>query len=168
MMSIDTTIRSSGVQPLPNPEGNQMQISVVKEGLLLRKDDLTIEAFPVPHGDIKPAFGYKIVTADKSIVISGDTAFSERLIEEARGVDLLFHEVISSAGLARNTPFWQNYHRAAHTTSFDVGKVAAAAKPGALVLYHGLYYGTPEADVVKEVKTEYDGRVVLANDLDVF
>ena len=168
MMMPDTRIRTSSRQPLPNESGNRMHVVEIEEGVLLVKDDLRIEAFPVPHGDIKPAFGFKITTNDKTIVISGDTAFSERLIEEARGADLLFHEVISAAGLEKNTLFWQNYHQAAHTTSINVGRVAKQAQPGLLVLYHGLYYGTPEADVLDEVRGVYDGPVVLANDLDTF
>ena len=164
----DTRIRSSGTQPLPNTAGNQIDFVEIEEGVLLHKDDLTITAFPVNHGDIKPAFGFKVVTPDKSVVISGDTAFSERLIEEARGVDILVHEVISVAGLEKTTAFWQSYHNKAHTTSVDVGRVAMQAKPGLLVLYHGLYYGTPEEDVISEVRRVFDGPVVLANDLDVF
>ncbi len=164
----DTRIRSSGTQPLPNAAGNQIDFVEIQEGVLLQKDDLTITAFPVNHGDIKPAFGFKVVTPDKSVVISGDTAFSERLIEEARGVDILLHEVISVAGLEKTTAFWQSYHKKAHTTSVDVGRVAMQAKPGLLVLYHGLYYGTPEEDVISEVRRVFDGPVVLANDLDVF
>jgi len=168
MMGPDTDVRTRGSQPLPNPTGNVVTVIEIEEGIVFKKDDLVVEAFKVNHGNIKPAFGYKITTADKSIVISGDTAYSETLAEKAKGVDLLFHEVISELGLMKNSPFWQNYHKNAHTTSVDVGRIASKAQPKKLVLYHGLYYGTPEASVIDEVKSVFEGEVILANDLDVF
>jgi ribonuclease BN (tRNA processing enzyme) len=83
-------------------------------------------------------------------------------------VDLLFHEVISDSGLAKSSEFWQKYHRSAHTVASDLGNLASEARPGLLVLYHGLFYGVPEAIIVDEVEATYNGKVVLANDLDVF
>ena len=109
---------------------------------MLQEDDLTIEAFLVDHGDIDPAFGFKIITNDLSIVISGDTAYSEVIAEKAQGVDLLFHEVISRQGLEQNSPDFQRYHNSVHTTSNELARLARIAQPKRLVLYHGLFYGT--------------------------
>ncbi len=64
--------------------------------------------------------------------------------------------------------FWQKYHRSYHTIASDLGALATEARPGLLVLYHGLFYGVPEAVVLDEVRTTYDGEVVLADDLDIF
>lgn len=168
LMGPDLAIRTSGTQPVPNPGGYRIAVNEIEPGIILERDGMTVEAFSVNHGDIKPAFGYRIETPDKTIVISGDTAYSETLLEKTRGADLLFHEVISGKGLARNSEFWQNYHRRSHTPAADLGRLAAEARPGKLVLYHGLYYGVPEAGIVDEVKATFDGEVVLANDLDVF
>lgn len=152
----------------PIPDAYKVAVTEIEAGVVFTKDDLVIEAFDVPHGEVKPAFGYRITTDDKTIVISGDTAISEELLEKSRGVDLLFHEVISDSGLAGNTEFWQRYHKSYHTLASELGRLASEAQPGLLVLYHGLFYGVPEAVVVDEVKANYDGKVVLANDLDVF
>jgi len=168
MMAADTDLRTSGIQPVQNPDAYKINVTEIEEGIVFEKDDLRIEAFAVNHGEIKPAFGYRITTDDKTIVISGDTAISDRVLEMSRGVDLLFHEVISDSGLAGNTVFWQKYHRSAHTLASDLGKLASEAKPDLLVLYHGLFYGVPEAVILEEVRTTYDGNVVLANDLDSF
>ena len=84
------------------------------------------------------------------------------------GADILIHEVISDAGLLRNSEGFQAYHKKSHTTATDLGRLATAAKPGLLVLYHGLYYGLPEAVILDEVRSVYDGKVVLANDLDIY
>ncbi len=168
MMAPDTALRTGGSQPVQSSALNKIDVNEIEEGIVLQRDGLTVEAFAVPHGEIKPAFGYKITTDNKSIVISGDTSYSETLLEKARGVDLLFHEVISDSGLTAQPEFWQQYHKASHTLASDVGRLASEAKPGLLVLYHGLFYGVPEPIIVEEVRATYDGEVVLANDLDIF
>lgn len=168
MMAADTAIRTSGINPVQNPDAYQIDVTEITEGIIFQKDDLIVEAFDVDHGEIKPAFGFRITTDDKSIVISGDTAYSEKVLEKARGVDLLFHEVISDSGLSNTSEFWQSYHKKHHTTAGDLGRLASEAKPGLLVLYHGLFYGVPESIIVDEVRSAYDGKVVLANDLDLF
>lgn len=168
MMAADTAIRTSGINPVENPDAYQIAVTEISAGVIFQKDDLTVEAFDVDHGEIKPAFGFRITTDDKSIVISGDTAYSEKILEMSRGVDLLFHEVISDSGLARTSEFWQSYHKKHHTTAGDLGRLASEARPVLLVLYHGLFYGVPEQRIVDEVRSTYDGTVVLANDLDIF
>ena len=168
MMAVDTAIRISGIQPVQSPDAYIVNVTEIVEGVVFQKDDLTIEAFEVNHGEVKPAYGYRITTDDKTIVISGDTAVSEKLLEMSRGVDLLFHEVISNTGLSQRSEFWQKYHRSYHTIASDLGVLATEARPGLLVLYHGLFYGVPEAVVLDEVRASYDGEVVLADDLDLF
>jgi len=168
MMGPDIALRTSGAQPLQNPGAYKVQTTEISEGLIFEKNGLTIEAFVVNHGATKPAFGYRITTDDKSIVISGDTAYSENLLEMSRGVDLLFHEVISDSGILKTSERFQASHKKSHTLASDLGALATEARPGLLVLYHGLFYGVPEAVVLDEVRTSYDGEVVLADDLDIF
>ena len=168
MMAPDARLRASGTQPVKDTEAYKIEATEITEGVVLQKDDLTIEAFLVSHGDIAPAFGYRITTAKKTIVISGDTSYNEKVLEMARGADLLIHEVISDGGLVRTSADFQAYHRKAHTTARDLGRLAIEAKPGKLILYHALYYGVPEQQVLDEVRSVYNGEVILANDLDSF
>lgn len=168
MMAPDTRNRRSGTQPVLEDDAYLMTATEVADGFVFEKDDLRIEAFEVNHGDIKPAYGYRITTNDKTIVISGDTAVSAKLEEMAQGADILFHEVISDSGLARTSAAFQNYHRQSHTQATDLGRLVNRVRPELLVLYHGLYYGLPEETVLEEVRSVYTGKVVLANDLDSF
>lgn len=168
MMEPDRRIRGAGTQPLQDAEGFRVDVTEIDSGVVLEKDGIKIEAFEVNHGDVKPAYGYRITTADKVIVISGDTAVSTELQEMAAGADILFHEVISDTGLARNSAGFQGYHKRSHTPASELGRLASVAKPKLLVLYHGLYYGEDESLVVDEVKATYRGEVVLANDLDIY
>lgn len=168
MIAIDADFRINGLQPVANSEGFKIQDTTIEPGIILHRDDLQIEAFLANHGDISPAYSFKIVTDDISIVISGDTAFSDLIAEKSKGVDLLFHEVISRSGLERNSPAFQRYHNSVHTTSDELARLANVARPKKLILYHGLFYGTKEATVLDEIKELYDGEVILASDLDVF
>jgi ribonuclease BN (tRNA processing enzyme) len=168
MLAPDTALRMSGVQPIGNPDGYKVRTMEIVPGIVHEADGLKIEAITAKHGDIKPAFSYRVTTDDRTIVISGDTAYNEELLELSRGVDLLFHEAISDSGLETTTEFWQNYHTTSHTLATDLGRLASEAKPELLVIYHGLYYGVPESNILDEVKSTYDGKVVLAKDLDIF
>ena len=168
MMAPDTRNRRSGTQPVLKDGVFLVDVTEISAGIVFEKDDLRIEAFEVNHGDIKPAFGYRITTNDRTIVISGDTAISAKLEEMSAGADILFHEVISDSGLLRNSAAFQDYHRKSHTRATDLGRLASRVKPELLVLYHGLYYGLPETTVLEEVRSVYDGEVVLADDLDIF
>ena len=168
IIAVDADFRINGIQPVANSEGFRISHQNIAPGILFQKEDLTIEAFLVNHGDINPAFGFKVTTEDLSLVISGDTAYSDVIAEKARGVDILFHEVISRQGLEKNSPDFQRYHNSVHTTSDEVARLASIAQPKKLVLYHGLFYGTEESTVLEEIEALYEGNVFLARDLDMF
>lgn len=169
MLQKDISLRTSGLQPVKHPTFYQVIThEYPKGGWTVKDGDVTIEAFDVNHGDIKPAFGYRITTPDKTIVISGDTTYSKKVEEMATGVDILVHEVISDEGWSKLPKNWQKYHAAAHTRASLLAKLASKAKPGLLILTHVLHYSAPRDSVLKEVKAGYNGKVVLANDLDVF
>lgn len=168
MMAPDKRIRMGGTQPVREEWVHPVQVTEIDEGTVFEDEDIRIEAFAVSHGSVSPAYGYKITAHDKTIVISGDTARSEKLIEMSRDVDLLLHEVISDKGLLWNRPAMQEYHKQSHTLATELGRIASETRPGLLVLYHGLFYGQPESIVLDEVRSTYDGAVVLADDLDIF
>ncbi len=168
IIATDADFRINGIQPVANPDGFRVDHQTLESGIVFQKDDLSIEVFQVNHGDIDPAYGFKVTTDDLSVVISGDTAYSEVIAEKAQGVDLLFHEVISRQGLEQNSPGFQRYHNSVHTTSDELARLASIAQPKTLVLYHGLFYGTEESTVLNEIQALYDGEVILANDLDIF
>ena len=163
----DVDIRQHGGEPA-NTTGWHVNAHEIDEGVVYRDANIKVKAFAVPHGNWKKAFGYRFETADRVIVISGDTTFTPRMIEEARGADVLVHEVYSERGLSRREPVWQKYHTAYHTSSSDVARIAREAKPKLLVLHHLVLSGETPEQVLREVTASYDGKVVVGNDLDVF
>ncbi|MDX1406431.1 MAG: MBL fold metallo-hydrolase, partial [Woeseiaceae bacterium] len=74
MMAQDIALRQAGTGPVDVRDSYKVDVTEIDDGVVFERDGMRIEAFSVNHGAIKPAFGYRITTADKRIVISGDTA----------------------------------------------------------------------------------------------
>ena len=148
--------------------GAQIEAHEVRPGIVLETPDVRVEAFPVEHGRWKHAYGYRFQTAERSIVISGDTRPSKALIEKARGCDVLVHEAYLKSGYDELGKEQQAYHGMSHTSGIELGRLAATVQPGLLVVYHTLLFGGSQADLMREIKSGFDGDVVIADDLDVF
>jgi ribonuclease Z len=84
-----------------SPQGVALSVTEISEGEVYDKAGVQVTAFEVDHAPVKPAFGYRIDYAGRSVVLSGDTRVSENLIRHAQGVDVLVHEVFVPATLQR-------------------------------------------------------------------
>ena len=162
----DIRERLNGPEPA-NTLGCHAQVTEIKPGVVYQDANVTVQAFSVDHGSW-PAFGYSFRTPDRTIVISGDTASPKGNLDAYRGCDVLIHEVQSQAGLARRSPSWRHYHTTYHTSTDELAEAAALAKPGLLILYHQLFHGVSEAELLAEVRRHYGRRVVSGRDLEVY
>ena len=161
----DIDYRLSGLEPA-NDQGWRVDVHEFSEDGIVYKDSLvTVEAFKVVHGSWVNAYGYRFTTPDKTIVISGDTRPCENILKYSMGADILIHEVYSYAGWSKRNEFWQKYHAANHTSTYELGELAAKAKPGKLILYHLLFWGATEEDLLKEISEKYKGEVICGRDL---
>jgi ribonuclease BN (tRNA processing enzyme) len=142
-------------------------------GEVFKDDRVRVTAVLNDHPPIRHSFAYRLDTADRSIVISGDTRYSENVVKLARGADVLVHEVVSRdywerAG-APQTASVVRHILASHTDAADVGRVADAAGVGLLVLSHYVPTegpGTPTEDEwLAGVRRTFKGKVVLGRDL---
>ncbi|WP_216712965.1 MBL fold metallo-hydrolase, partial [Photobacterium sanctipauli] len=168
--STDIEHRMKGKQPA-TPEGYKVNTTTIKqEGVVYQDDNVKVEAFNARHGDWPDgyALGFRFTTPDRVIVISGDTAYDENVIKHYEGADILIHEVYSMEGLAKRTPDWQKYHQAAHTSTEELAKIGDRIKPKLLVLNHVLYFGAGEESIDQEFRSFYNGKYVMAQDLDVY
>jgi ribonuclease BN (tRNA processing enzyme) len=165
--SQDIDIRVNGGEP-SNHTGYKVIAHEIKAGVIYKDENVTVKAFPVKHGTWQQAFGYRFETPDKTIVISGDCVPSKGVVENCNGCDVLIHEVYSTTGFAKRPPEWQKYHSSFHTSSRELAEIASKAKPKLLVLYHQLFWGTSEEDLVKEIQQNYKGKVVSGRDLDIY
>jgi ribonuclease Z len=147
----------------------RVNIHEIAPGVVFDSGGVRISAIPVLHGNWKEAYGYRIDTPDRSIVISGDTRPAASIERAARGVDVLIHEVHPQA--TEQAPDPPNapdsaYFRAFHTSDVELGKLAASAQPKTLVLYHFVARGN-EDKVIATIRSQgYTGRIVIAKDLD--
>ncbi|MFG6137857.1 MBL fold metallo-hydrolase [Halomonas sp. B23F22_10] len=169
MLAEDTQTRLADKSPVTNPDAAYAVVTEIEgPGVVFDEDGVRIEAFPVSHGHWDKAFGFKVTTPDKTVVISGDTSLNDEVQRQAEGADILVHEVISRNGWEELPEQWQAYHQYAHTLTDELAGLATAAEPDLLVLYHVLYYVAPIESALVEVQQQYDGEVVLADDLDVY
>jgi ribonuclease BN (tRNA processing enzyme) len=166
--SEDIAIRLRGGEP-SNKTGYAARAHDVSAGEVFRDSNVVVTAFDVPHGKWEHALGYVFKTADRTIVISGDTRASDAVVRACVMCDVLVHEVYDAEGFKSRTADWQAYHSAYHTSSYALGDLASRARPKLLVLYHQLYMGgATDSSIVSQVKTRYRGDVVSARDLGVY
>jgi ribonuclease BN (tRNA processing enzyme) len=143
-------------------------------GVVLQDDNVKVTAAVVHHPPVVPSFAFRFDTADRSIVISGDTTPCDALIELARGADVLVHEALYLPALDRllqrnpNAALLRQHIIDGHTATEDVGRVAAAAKVKMLVLSHLVPGDDPT--VTDELWAEgprkhYAGPIVVGRDL---
>ena len=152
----------------PSANGWKANVHEIAAGVVYKDARVTIRAFAVPHSEWKYAFGYRVETPDRTIVISGDTRPSPAIAAMCNGCDVLIHEVYSDSGLATYPAVRQRYHQQAHTSAMQLGAIATAAGPKLLVLTHLLFFGASEERMLAEVRSKFGGQVVLARDLQVF
>ena len=62
--------------------------------------ELKITAFRVIHEPIEPALGFRFEYKGRSIVISGDTSYTQTVIDNSMNADVLFHEAQANHMLA--------------------------------------------------------------------
>ena len=163
----DIRIRTEGDQP--HTDGWRVEATEVAPGVVYRDSTVTVTAIPVPHTNWEHAFGYKFETADRSIVVSGDTRGTDALAEACNGCDVLLHEVYSAKGLEQRTPEWQKYHRGSHTSTVDLARIATRAHPKLLLLYHQLNMGVTDQELIAEIRAAgYQGEIKSSTDLEIY
>lgn len=163
----DIKLRIEGLEPI-NPEGCKVNVHEIDTGLIYEDENVRVKSFPVKHGSWKYAFGFRFETPDRVIVVSGDTAPTEAIIENAEGCDVLIHEVYAEAWFKRKKPEWKKYHASFHTSSRELAEIAKKVKPGLIILYHQLHEGTTEEELLEEIREIYKGKVVYGHDLEVY
>ena len=163
----DIKYRLYGMEPANN-QGWRVNAYEIEEGVIYQDQNVEVEAFLVKHGDWPNAFGFRFTSADKVIVISGDTAPCESIKKYSKNVDILVHEVYYKGAFDRQDDLWKRYHLDHHTSTHELAELAKETKPKLLVLYHTLYWGSDEQDLLDEIGEIYNGLVVVGADFQVF
>jgi len=166
----DIHVRIHGLER-NSKDGYKVKVREFDEGVVFDEDGVRISAIPVEHGCWRQAYGFRIDTPERSIVISGDTKPTQAILEAARGVDVLVHEVYPSSQVAPEVraggEAWPSYMREFHTSDLELGALAAAAKPKLLVLHHIVRHGHDDDELLAGIRAGgYAGEVLVARDLD--
>lgn len=139
----------------------------IGEGVVYEKNGVKVTAFTVDHGVVKPALGYRVDFAGHSVVLSGDTRYSENLIRFAQGTDVLIHEVIDPEVFRAQAPLLSAEQVsnviAHHTTPEQAGTVFTKVKPKLAVYSHIVPGDAP--NVLPLTRKTYSGPLELGEDL---
>jgi len=137
---------------------------ITQDGVIYAEDGIKVTAFAVDHG--MPALGYRIDYANKAVVISGDTTYSQNLIKNAQNVDLIVHEVFSFSPEYKNNPL-RPIILEAHTTAEQAAALFNLTKPTLAVYSHIGNFGGDDSsvDYVGRTREHYTGRIILGEDL---
>ena len=170
-IDIETRIVDEG---RPDPRKSVFAHDIDKAGVVLQNDDVKVTAAQVKHPAIEHAYAFRFDARDRSVVISGDTAYAPSLVELAKGADVLVHEVLYLPGVESllkrvpNASRLREHLLASHTQPEDVGKLAARAGVKTLVLSHFVPGDDPsitDDQWAEGVRKHFSGRIVVGKDL---
>ena len=145
--------------------------------VVYEQDGVQVIAFNVDHAPIFPAVGYRVTYKDRSVVITGDTIYTESLIQHAMGADVLvsealnheFSQMVAEAGrdvdnnMSTVAEDIQDYH----ITPEQAGIVARDAGIPYLIITHVLPPVPSQILVnpfLRDARAIYDGELYMAND----
>ncbi len=109
----------------------------IKESFVWERNGVKVTPFTVPHAEfIDSALGYRIDFAGRSVILSGDTRYSENLLRYAKGADVIVHEVAAANERSVQTSPLINQILGFHTSPEEAGKVFDQIKPKLAVYSH--------------------------------
>lgn len=139
------------------PRGGRLQVSELNAR---GRDEITLRGVRIvsrPALHHFPALSYRIDAEGAAVTVTGDTDFSNEVVELARGSDVLICE--SSMPEDRKIP--------GHMVPSDAARTAALANVKRLVLTH-FYPPCEEVDVLEQARPFFSGEIVKAEDLMTF
>ncbi|MGH9132568.1 MAG: MBL fold metallo-hydrolase [Ilumatobacteraceae bacterium] len=143
---------------------DDVTVTDIDPGWTVERDGCRIEAGSVVHPPMR-SLGYRFTFADRSIVISGDTARCRELVDLAKRADVLVVDACASNPPPDVAParraIIERLHQF-HASPQDCVDMAAEAGVAKVVLTHHLPEAEPAVDA-----SGFDGEIVIGRDLDV-
>ncbi len=159
--AFDIHIRRDVDERFPG-EGIRVVSHDISQGTVYEHGGVKVTAFLVDHGPVKPAFGYRVDYRGHSLVLSGDTRYSENLARFSRGADILVHEASDPDAIrAHLDPEKLQRIRAHHITPEQAAELFSLIKPRMAVLYHTS--GNPR--LLAQIRAHYSGKLEMGEDL---
>jgi ribonuclease Z len=147
--------------------GIEVKARDVQPGVVLERNGITVTAFAVDHFPVTPAFGYRVDYHGRSVVLSGDTRYSENLIRHSRGVDVLIHEVVAPDSFSRKGISAERTASvvAHHITPERAGELFTLVQPRLAVYSHIVQPDTTSEELIDATRRTYAGRLTVGEDL---
>jgi ribonuclease Z len=152
-------------------------VDLMASDVVYEQDGVQVIAFNVDHAPIFPAVGYRVTYKHKSVVITGDTVFTESLIHHSMGADMLVSEALNhemstmvsqaTSDLENNASLVAEDIKDYHITPEQAGMVARDAGIPYLLITHVLPPVPSQILVnpfLRNARAVYDGEVYMAND----
>jgi ribonuclease Z len=180
-LDVDYRIAHHGEKAFPRSGagGEAVEFDLGKDSMasevIYEENGVIVTAFNVDHYPVYPAVGYKFEYKGRSVVISGDTVYTENLVENARETDVLICEAINLKlnNLIIENAVGNNVAKIAsditdyHMSPEDAARTAKNANVNCLVLYH-ILPPTPhwllENYFTKGMNRIYEGNLILGRD----
>jgi ribonuclease BN (tRNA processing enzyme) len=169
---VDIRIKATGRKPM---EALINVEEITRAGLVHQDERVRVTAALVDHPPFRHAFAFRLDARDRSIVVSGDTRFSQNLVALAKGADVLVHEAMYVPGIDKMLakrpyvpPRLKEFLMEGHTTAEDCGRIAAAAGVKTLVLSHllpGDDTGLTDEIWRAEAAKHFGGEIIVGRDL---
>ena len=152
-----------------DPEHMRIIPHLYEEGVVYDQGGLVVRSIRVDHGDfIDIAYGFRVEYQGRVFVHSHDTRYNENLIAQAHGADVFVHEVAAARQEIQQKMQAIRLVMEHHASPAEVGRVFAQTRPKLALLTH-LVLLKPDPvsinDVMAELAEEYDGTVMVAEDL---
>lgn len=150
-------------------EGVRLASRDVTPGVAFDQDGLKVTAFTVDHGAFAvPAYGYRVDYQGRSAVFSGDMRFDERIVEAAKGVDVMVVEVISPEVESRRAqvqdPKALERILARHISPDQAGTLFTRVKPRLAVFTHVVPSPATADDLLPVARRTYSGPLAVGYD----
>lgn len=145
----------------------------IEEGFVWEQEGVKVTPFTVRHAEfIDSALGYRIDYAGHSVILSGDTRYSENLVRYAKGADVVVHEVAAAQEDSTKNPALIKQILGFHTSPEDAGRVFQQVQPKLAVFSHIVLLSPDPAvpppttsELMRRTKKTYNGEVQVGEDL---
>ena len=162
--------------------------TVIKAGAepvtVFSNDDVKITAIENTHYPVESkariphrSLAYRFDTKDRSIVFSGDTAYSGNLVKLAHGADILVNEAIekevyrtiydkrvANGAYADNPEGVWKHIIGTHSATTDAGRMAAEAGVKTLVLNHIIPGDIDDSVFIASARKYFSGQIIVGKD----
>ena len=147
------------------PQGVVVDAQDVTAGVVYDHNGVKVTVFTVDHGPaVRPALGYRVDHGGHSVVIVGDTRYTDNVASAARGSDVLIYPMVLTSP---DSPMAATV-RLHFTPPEDAGRIFDRVKPKLVVYNHILVLGDPPPalqDMVTRTRRSYAGPLEIGEDL---